>query len=95
MSTPAATIPPTVATVEIYRVAVLAYRKSFAEEVRLHGFKKADKRVPLRVARNAVMAFRPEMGPDESERLAHQATAWTAQAHNDWFWAPVRAAEDD
>jgi hypothetical protein len=36
----------------------------------------------------------PEIGPDEAERLAHQATAWTTQAHKDWFWAPIRTVEE-
>ena len=87
MPTPASTIPPTPETIDVYPAAILAFRKAFAEERRRHGVMKGDARLPLWAARDAVMAVRIEMGPEEVERLAQQATAWAAQAHPAWFWA--------
>jgi hypothetical protein len=87
MPTPASTIPPTPETIDVYPAAILAFRKAFAEERRRHGVMKEDARLPLWAARDAVMAVRLEMGPEEAERLAQLATAWAAQAHPAWFWA--------
>ncbi len=82
--TPDSVQPPTGETVEAYRAAVLAYRAAFAIE-RRNGM-RANPHVPLRAARDAVMAVRPGIEADEAERLAQKACAWAAQAHRNGFW---------
>jgi hypothetical protein len=91
MSTPAPVEPPTPENVHLYRAAVLASRKARREELLRHdgNYKLANPHVPKHAAALAVKALAPEMTYDEAWWLAHEATAWAAQAHHEWFWRGI------
>ena len=89
MSTPAAVEPPTPENVHLYRAAALAYRKAWREELRRNdgNHKLANPHVPLDAAAEAVRELANEMTFDQARTFAQKACAWTAQAHNAWFWS--------
>jgi hypothetical protein len=66
---------------------VPAYREAFKAEREKHGSFKMNPRIPEHTAAGAVLRVRPDLNREQAARLAHQATAWTAQAHWKWFWA--------
>jgi hypothetical protein len=85
---------PTEETVEAYRAAVLAYRRSFKAEREKHGVKAMNPNVPRHLAAQAVRNLRPELTFEQAYGLAYQATCWAAQAHWRWFWKGVSEIAD-
>ena len=89
MSTPAATEPPTPDNIHLYRAAALAYRKAFREELQRNNGNRmlVNWHAPLHAAALAVQQLAPEMSFEQARTFAQKACAWTAQAHNEWFWS--------
>ena len=88
MPTPAATEPPTPDNIHLYRAAAVAYRKEVHVELQRNAGNRmlVNWHVPLHAAALAVKELAPEMDLEQARTFAQRACAWTAQAHNDWFW---------
>lgn len=88
MPTPSATTPPTPENEHLYRAAAVAYRDEWRAELRRHDgdYKMANPHAPLHAAALAVQQLAPEMTVEQARTFAQKACAWTAQAHNAWFW---------
>jgi hypothetical protein len=94
MSTPGPLEPPTSETIEAYRTAVSAYRRSWKAEREKWGSMKMNPRIPERAAAQAVHRLRPELTYEQACALAQQATNWAAQVHWEWFWKGVSTIAD-
>jgi hypothetical protein len=89
MPTPASTVPPTQESIEAYRAAILAYLQAFKAEREKWGLMKMNPHIPKHAAAEAVLRVSPGLTYEQAHALAHQATAWAAQAHKEWFWKGI------
>lgn len=72
-------MPPTDATLALYRTAALAYRHT-------RRVLKGKPHDCMWAAAGAVKALRPDLDDAETNRIAAEAVRWVGENYPNWFW---------